>query len=318
MIEYNKNELGKVSEKYGFVRDTFEKVLRLTEVLSFIYSDEILSKHLVLKGGTAINLALFDLPRLSVDIDLDYVPNSDKDEMLKVRSVITEKLSEYMTGEGYTLSQNSRYSHSLDSFLFTYTNSGGRPDVIKVEINYSLRAHVFEPIKRDIDFDFMPKPVAIVMVDPIEIYAAKINALLSRTASRDLYDINAMVKSGIVSDEKRDLFRKCIAFYACISAEEINKEFNTAAIDSLTIAKIKKELFPVLGNQGHYDLDAEKTIAKDYINDLMILNESETEFVELFDKGIYNPEMLFADKKIIDRIKEHPMAIWKCGNKNKE
>lgn len=318
MIEYNKNELGKVSEKYGFVRDTFEKVLRLTEVLRFIYSDEILSKHLVLKGGTAINLALFDLPRLSVDIDLDYVPNSNKDEMLKVRSIITGKLSEYMQGEGYTLSQNSRYSHSLDSFLFTYTNSGGRPDVIKVEINYSLRAHVFEPIKKDIDLDFMPESVAIVMVDPIEIYAAKINALLSRAASRDLYDVNAMVKSGIVSDEKRDLFRKCIAFYACISAEEINKEFNTAAIDSLTIAKIKKELFPVLGKQGHYDLDAEKAIAKDYINDLMILNESETEFVELFDKGIYNPEMLFEDKKIIDKIKEHPMAIWKCGNKNKE
>ena len=62
--------------------------------------------------------------------------NSNKDEMLKVRSVITGKLSEYMQGEGYTLSQNSRYSHSLDSFLFTYTNSGGRPDVIKVEINY--------------------------------------------------------------------------------------------------------------------------------------------------------------------------------------
>ena len=83
MIEYNKNELGKVSGKYGFVRDTFEKVLRLTEVLRFIYSDEILSKHLVLKGGTAINLALFDLPRLSVDIDLDYVPNSNKEVMSK-------------------------------------------------------------------------------------------------------------------------------------------------------------------------------------------------------------------------------------------
>ena len=37
MIEYNKNELAKVSGKYGFVRDTFEKVLRLTEVLRFIF-----------------------------------------------------------------------------------------------------------------------------------------------------------------------------------------------------------------------------------------------------------------------------------------
>ena len=65
-------------------------------------------------------------------------------------------------------------------------------------------------------------------------------------------------------------------------------------------------------------MDAEKAIAKNYIKDLMVLRESEKDFIELFDKGIYNPEMLFEDKKIIDRIKEHPMAIWKCGNKNKE
>ena len=316
MIEYNKNELGKVAGKYGFVRDTFEKVLRLTEVLRFIYSDEILSKHLVLKGGTAINLALFDLPRLSVDIDLDYVPNSDKNEMLKIRSAITEKLSVYMQEEGYTLSPNSRYFHSLDSLLFIYANAGGRPDVIKVEINYSLRAHVFEPIRRNIDFDFMPESVAIAMVDPIEIYAAKINALLSRAAPRDLYDINAMVRDGTVDAKKRNLFRKCIAFYASISADEINKEFNTAAIDAITIAKIKKELFPVLGKTSYYDLDAEKAIAKQYIKDLMVLTESEKDFIELFDKGTYKPELLFDDPMIIDRITNHPMAIRKCSNKN--
>ena len=112
MIEYNKNELAKVSGKYGFVRDTFEKVLRLTEVLRFIFSDEILSQHLILKGGTAINLALFDLPRLSVDIDLDYVPNSDRDEMLKNRTIITDKITAYMQNEGYALSPNSRFFYS--------------------------------------------------------------------------------------------------------------------------------------------------------------------------------------------------------------
>lgn len=317
MIEYNKNELAKVSGKYGFVRDTFEKVLRLTEVLRFIFSDEILSQHLILKGGTAINLALFDLPRLSVDIDFDYVPNSDRDEMLKNRTIITDKITAYMQNEGYALSPNSRYYHSLDGLLFTYTNAGGRPDVIKVETNYSLREHVFDPVNKEIAFDFLPGPVAVAMADPMEIYAAKANALMSRAAARDLYDINAMIKSGIIDGEKRNLFRKCIAFYACISAEEINKDFDTAAIDSLTMAKIKKELLPVLGNPGHYDLDAEKAMAKKYIEELMILSESEKEFLELFDKGVYKPELLFDDVDIVGRIKNHPMAIWKCSNRNK-
>jgi predicted nucleotidyltransferase component of viral defense system len=44
-----------------------------------------LFEHLALKGGTAINLTIFNLPRLSVDIDLDYTQNVDREEMLKSR-----------------------------------------------------------------------------------------------------------------------------------------------------------------------------------------------------------------------------------------
>ena len=44
-------------------------------------SDPLLKESLALKGGTAINLTIFDLPRLSVDIDLDYAKNNSRDEM---------------------------------------------------------------------------------------------------------------------------------------------------------------------------------------------------------------------------------------------
>ncbi|MGB4407397.1 MAG: nucleotidyl transferase AbiEii/AbiGii toxin family protein [Sphaerochaeta sp.] len=57
----------------NFIRDTLEKVFRLTEILSYINENPIMKNCLALKGGTAINLTVFDLPRLSVDIDLDYV-----------------------------------------------------------------------------------------------------------------------------------------------------------------------------------------------------------------------------------------------------
>ena len=39
------------------------------------------------------------------------------------------------------------------------------------------------------------------------------------------------------------------------------------------------------------------------------------EFYDKFQKGIYEPELLFEDKEIIERIKEHPMIIWKLSNK---
>ncbi len=65
-MNYNKGQLGQMAKQYGFVRDTFEKVLRLKEILTYLNTDEYLHEHLALKGGTAINMTIFNLPRLSV------------------------------------------------------------------------------------------------------------------------------------------------------------------------------------------------------------------------------------------------------------
>jgi len=71
MSAYNKQILSTQAQELGFVRDTLEKMLRLAEILKFISGAPLLSKAMALKGGTAINLTIFNLPRLSVDIDLD-------------------------------------------------------------------------------------------------------------------------------------------------------------------------------------------------------------------------------------------------------
>lgn len=56
MMQYDRIILGRKARELGFVRDTFEKVCRLINVLDFIQKDELLSKTLALKGRTAINL----------------------------------------------------------------------------------------------------------------------------------------------------------------------------------------------------------------------------------------------------------------------
>ena len=72
MPTFDRFQLEKLTQQTGFVRDNLEKVYRLTEILSFFNQNEYLGQKLALKGGTAINLTIFDLPRLSVDIDMDY------------------------------------------------------------------------------------------------------------------------------------------------------------------------------------------------------------------------------------------------------
>lgn len=50
MTQYNKTALAKAAAKMGFVRDTFEKVVRLEEVLNFLNTEPLLKEHLRLKG----------------------------------------------------------------------------------------------------------------------------------------------------------------------------------------------------------------------------------------------------------------------------
>ncbi len=315
-MNYNKGQLGQMAKQYGFVRDTFEKVLRLKEILTYLNTNEYLHEHLALKGGTAINMTIFNLPRLSVDLDLDFTPNLSLEDMEKAREKITRMVESYMTEEGYYLSGSSRYSHSLDSMLFQYQNAGGNRDNIKLELNYSLRSHIFAPVERKIVTDIFGEDVTVRTLEPMEIFAAKANALMSRAAARDLYDFNNMIYFGLFDESEYELFRKCIIFYASISADKINKTFNTSAIDGLEFSKIRRDLFPVLRKKDNFNLDERKEEAKGFIIELMALTPEEKEYLELFEIGEYRPELLFEDDEIIWNIKEHPMAIWKMKNEH--
>ena len=249
MAFYDKGEMGRQAAAYGFQRDVFEKVYRLKETLAFLNTEPIMREHLLLKGGTAINLTIFNLPRLSVDIDLDYIPNDSREEMLKIREQLSLRLKEHMEDEGYLLNSGSRMSHSLDAFYFQYTNCAGNRDMIKIEINYSLRSHVLDSDNRNISTDAFGNQIDIRTVAPMEIFAAKVNALMSRAAARDLYDFNNFISAKPFENEK-DLFRKIIIFYATISADRINKAFDTSAIDEITFRKIKRDLLCYLGKKS--------------------------------------------------------------------
>ncbi len=313
MPQYNKADIGRAAMQYGFIRDTFEKVLRLKEILEYFNTQEYLVKHLILKGGTAINLTVFDLPRLSIDIDMDYVPNDSRDDMLIARDNIAGIINRYMEKEGYSLSQTSRFSHSLDAFHFNYINSGGNKDMIKIELNYSLRAHILEPVYRDILNDVFKSNIKIRTVAPLEIFSAKGNALISRAAARDLYDWGNLIDQNMFADEK-DLFRKCFVFYTTITADNVHGDydFDLSAIDTLDFTKIRRDLFPVMRKKDNFKLEERKIQAKQYIKDLLRLTETENEYIERFAAKEYHPELLF-DDDIVTRICGHPMALWKCN-----
>ena len=315
MPSYNKQILSKQAQEFGFIRDTFEKMLRLAEMLKFISSDPLLSKSLALKGGTAINLVIFTLPRLSVDIDLDYSFNNSRDEMLKGREEITSIIRRYMASEDYELSGKSKTTHSLDSFVCSYTNSGGTRDAIKIEVNYSLRCHVLPLVTMPIKTLGVFTETVVLSVAPIEIFAGKINALLARTAARDLYDMSNMVRFGLFDEAESSMLRKCALLYLTISSDKVPYSFDIGCIQGLTNHIIRTDLRPVLRKKDSFDLISAQKIVTDYITRLLVINDSERRYLESFRNGEYKPELLFDDDVVVQRIRNHPMALWKMQNR---
>jgi len=91
------------AESTGFRQDVLEKIAHLLGLLNTLQSHPFLKGRLVLKGGTALNLFIFDIPRLSVDIDLNYIGATSRDTMLKERPKIKQAVRDVFNREGFTV-----------------------------------------------------------------------------------------------------------------------------------------------------------------------------------------------------------------------
>lgn len=311
-MQIDRKWLSRIAVEEGFVRDTLEKVYRLTRILQYINSNPLMMKCLALKGGTAINLTVFNLPRLSVDIDLDYSKETDREGMLKDRKHISEDIEKYMFTEGYQKSPKSRTKHSLDSMIFSYQNTAGINDNIKIEINYSMRTHIYPLVYRKIQTGSVFDEFEVLSVYETEIFGSKIKALLDRAAPRDLYDVDNMIRYGLFNGaEEKDMLRKCAIFYIAVGNKEVPERINLSAVDEITWHRIKTDLIPVKRKRERFDLDEAKQRVKKYLEDTMQLTDSEMRFLKEFREKKYHPEYLFDDLEIIDRVHRHPMALWK-------
>ncbi|MCE5320606.1 MAG: nucleotidyl transferase AbiEii/AbiGii toxin family protein [Bacteroidales bacterium] len=310
---YSKADIDLLASKSGFIRDNLEKVLRLCEILQFITDNPLTAGNLALKGGTAINLVVFDLPRLSVDIDLDFTKNCSKEEMLEARKRINTDIINYMNTQGYNLSPSTKNPHTLDSWVFYYRNVAGNKDNIKIEINYSMRNHVLPIIFHNVKLEDIPISVSVRVLSPVELFASKIKALIERTAPRDLFDVYNMIENNVIQENDYPLLRKIVLFYLAVGGNKLpTEEYNLDTIESMNYFQIKRKLIPVLKKGDQFNFEKAKVEVKAFIASLMILNEEEREFVKKFRNKIYEPNFLFEDKEITERIINHPMAIWKC------
>ena len=316
-MQLDKKYLQELSNKYGYIRDTLEKQLRLADLLDRFNNDNYLSDKLSLKGGTNINLFVLNGPRLSLDIDLDYTANVDKQTMLEDRENIHSKVTELVSND-YTIVPSEQKYHALDSIELTYTNNNQTSDKIKLDINYMCRNHVLPEEQKQIKAPWCEKNVNMQCVNEYEVFASKIVALSNRAKPRDFYDSVKLAQNLNLSSEKLDLLHKCYIFYAAIGSKNPLETVTSQKYHNIDTLDIKKGLTPVLSKYEKINLPGSKNLINELMSEMQTLDPCDKEFLYQFQKGIYEPGLLFDDKRITERIETHPMAQWKCLNNAKQ
>lgn len=158
-----------------------------------------------MKGGTAINMFVRDMPRLSVDIDVVYTPwNILRNEALAAITAELAAISERLTRIGLSVDTVG----NTDTGDRTLLVSSG-VSVVKVEVNIVFRGTVLPVQKRSLvtraaDMFAAELELPILAID--ELYGSKLVAAMDRQHPRDLFDVWEMYKAGGLSDEMVECF----------------------------------------------------------------------------------------------------------------
>jgi predicted nucleotidyltransferase component of viral defense system len=279
----------------------FKQVQLLVEVLPYV----IMDKYFALKGGTAINLFVRDMPRLSVDIDLMYLPIEPRDESLSNIAKIFEDMSNTIESSMKFTKVHKLYQRGDGKLSKLQVERKGVR--IKIEASPVTRGTVREPIlmqnTQSVQDMFGFVSTTVVHID--DLYAGKMCAALDRQHPRDFYDIRGLLDNEGISNNLMDVF----IVYLISGNQPISKLLNPNRID---ISRTYEEQFV-----GMTTVPVE----------LEVLLQTREELIETVNKKLTptHKEFLIGFKKgqpdwsllPFKNIKELPSIKWKEINLSK-
>ncbi len=185
-----------------------EQVRLLVRLLPAIAAEEVFA----LKGGSAINLFYRDLPRLSVDIDLTYVPVEDRSVSLQHIDATLDRIMDSCGRSNRDVRlQRIAGGGNLETRIMASRGAAS----VKIETSPVMRGTVLPPVSMKVSdvvenaFGFAEMPVLAFE----DVFAGKLHAALDRQHPRDLYDVHLLYEDEGLTD---DLFRVFLA-YVCAS-----------------------------------------------------------------------------------------------------
>ncbi|TKB08838.1 nucleotidyl transferase AbiEii/AbiGii toxin family protein [Desulforhopalus sp. IMCC35007] len=307
------------AEATGFRPDVLEKVAHLLGLLEALGSHPFLKGKLALKGGTALNLFIFKVPRLSVDIDLNYVGEEDREAMLAERPRIEQAVQAVFAREGFTVRRMPE-EHAGGKWSLRYQSAAGLGGNLEVDLNFMYRVPLW-PVRLSDSY-----PVGtwqankIPVIDIHELAAGKLAALLARRQARDLFDSHR-----ILHKENLDQARLRIAFvvYGAMN----RKDWRKVSVEDVNFenTELARQLIPTLratefSEQELIDQYGARLVeeCRQALSVVLPFSEKEKAFLDLLlEQGEIDSTILTADSDLQQRIQRQPLLEWKAVNVRK-
>jgi predicted nucleotidyltransferase component of viral defense system len=319
MMKISREKLQSESRATGFRPEMFEKAIHLLNLLGGFQEHSFLKDRIALKGGTALNLFLFDLPRLSVDIDLNYIGSLDRKVMEEERPKVEQAVQAVCSREGLNITRMPD-DHAGGKWRLRYESALGEGGNLELDLNFMFRIPLWPVAHQDSRNVGSYRAKSIPVLDVHELAAGKLAALLSRHASRDLFDAHLLLTQGELVPEK---LRLAFVLYGAMN----RKDWRTVKPEDVEFddREIENQLVPVIRRGFAEKMGKPRDWAARLVSEcrrglgvVLPMTPQEREFLDrLLDHGELEPHLLTNEVSMVTTIETHPLLQWKALNVRK-
>lgn len=278
------------------MKEAYKKqVLLLLDILPEVAKEEVFALH----GGTAINLFSLNMPRLSIDIDLTYIPASENrdTDLQNIRSAL-EKIKERLRKQIPTISFTDPVRSEEELKLICTTSDA----MVKIEVNQINRGIIADTetvVLCDNAQNTFDKFCEVIMVSRKQLWGGKVNAALDRQHPRDIFDIRNLFNDIGYTDEIKEGF----IFFLLCGKRPIHELLKPHSVDQSVI--FESQFNGMTDNSfGYNEYEITRELLIKTVNES--LSKEDKDFLLAFAKG--EPDWNKVD------YSKYPAIRWKLLN----
>ncbi len=303
----------RLAAEAGFDRVAFERLDRLQLLAATLAEASVTADLLAVKGGTALRAFHGAFPRLSLDIDTNYVGASSDDE---ARGATKRAVEGAARACGLLRSGAWDDTPALSALSLWFKDSCGSRQYLSVEISWTQRVPLWDPSLVRLPVLPSREPGRILALTIEETIAGKLCALIGRARRpahlRDLFD------AAQIRRLQFDRQRARLAFAVTAACQRFDVRETRLPITPPPPEEFDQHLRPLLrgsvvtGDPRAF-CDALARDATELLAEFVPLPGRALAFVAAVnDHGVLDPGLLTDDPGLVDRIARHPHLVYKA------